>query len=192
MTTSAQQDMNKLDGHSDNEPCVFVTTYSLYNEGIQFKNAFTGFWITCEAYEANSDIIEASFDEQDPDQAGDHEYMFTDFENFPDSLYSESGMNFETIATWYDMDDDDKAKVDAYTSLISNDLAEAMEKIEDMYMFDGTEADYAQETTEDCSEIPDFLQGYIDWEAMGRDMACDGNMHKVDANTLLITLLITR
>ncbi len=31
-------------------------------------------------------------------------------------------------------------------------------------------ADYAQELTEECSEIPEHLAPYIDWERMARDM----------------------
>ena len=30
---------------------------------------------------------------------------------------------------------------------------------------------YAEEITTDCYKIPDYLQFYIDWEKMGRDMA---------------------
>lgn len=185
---SIENDMAAIMGHTDyDEPQIFVTTYSLYNAGAQFKNGFTGFWITVENYEDNSGLINDSFNIQDPDQEDDHEYMITDYENFPEDLYSESGIDCEKIATWYALDDQDKEKVEAYTDLVSNDLSEAIDKLEEMYIFDGDRGDYAQEMTESCDNVPDWLVGYVDWDSMGRDMACDGTMHEISHDKYLIT-----
>jgi len=41
-------------------------------------------------------------------------------------------------------------------------------------------ADYAQELTEDTTEIPDSLRNYIDYEAMGRDMEMSGDIFTVE------------
>lgn len=189
--TSEQQDtqqaMEPIMGHTQyDEPQIFVTTYSLYNGGLQFKNDFTGFWITVAEYADNSRLINDSFNIQDPDQEDDHEYMITDYGNFPSELYSESGIDCDKINEWYNLDDDDKEKIKAYTDLVSDDLSEAIEKKDEMYIFEGDRGDYAKETCEDCGDVPEWLSGYVDWDSMGRDMACDGNIHEIGTNELLI------
>lgn len=53
----------------------------------------------------------------------------------------------------------------------NDDIDQATTDLEDNYHGEyESMADYAQQLTEDCSEIPSYLQGYIDWERMGRDM----------------------
>ena len=41
-------------------------------------------------------------------------------------------------------------------------------------------ADYAQELTEDTSEIPEHLVFYIDYEKMGRDMELSGDIYTIE------------
>ncbi len=41
-------------------------------------------------------------------------------------------------------------------------------------------ADYVQELTEETTEIPQQLQSYIDYEAMGRDMEINGDVFTVE------------
>lgn len=52
------------------------------------------------------------------------------------------------------------------------DLRDAREAMEERYRGQYTSlADFAQELTEETTEIPEAFQYYIDWEAMGRDLA---------------------
>ena len=41
-------------------------------------------------------------------------------------------------------------------------------------------ADYVQEITEETTEIPDHLRGYIDYESMARDMELNGDIFTVE------------
>ena len=41
-------------------------------------------------------------------------------------------------------------------------------------------ADFAQDMTEQGTAIPDNLQYYIDWEAMGRDMELSGDVFTIE------------
>ena len=41
-------------------------------------------------------------------------------------------------------------------------------------------ADYAQELTEQCGEVPEHLAPYIDYEAMGRDMELNGDLLAIE------------
>ncbi len=42
-------------------------------------------------------------------------------------------------------------------------------------------ADYAEELTEDTSQIPESLAYYIDYERMGRDMELNGDVYTIEA-----------
>jgi len=41
-------------------------------------------------------------------------------------------------------------------------------------------ADYAQDLTEQTSEIPKHLEFYIDYERMGRDMELNGDIYTIE------------
>lgn len=41
-------------------------------------------------------------------------------------------------------------------------------------------ADYAQEVTEETTEIPDHLQYYVDYVSMARDMELNGNIFTIE------------
>lgn len=50
-------------------------------------------------------------------------------------------------------------------------LEDAKQALDDSYRgVYSSVADYARELTEQCTNIPENLQLYIDWEAMGRDI----------------------
>jgi len=42
-------------------------------------------------------------------------------------------------------------------------------------------ADYAQELTEETTQIPENLSYYIDYERMGRDMELNGDVFTIEA-----------
>ena len=115
--STIQAQMNELIGNDATEPCVFVTTYSLYNNGDQFKNNYTGFWITVQELQDNEELIESSFDIQDPTQAQSHEYMYTDYDCFPESMYSESHIDIDAILDWNDYSDDNKELAELYCEI---------------------------------------------------------------------------
>jgi hypothetical protein len=151
---------------------IFVTTYGLYNAGFQFANAKTGYWVDCSDYDAEAVFAAMLEQEQqliDEDQT-DVEIMFTDYEGFPSDLYSESGIDFDLIEQYEALTDNQQELLEAINDHVISDFKEALEKIENFHLFDGTRADYAQEKTEECHDIPDYLSGYIDYDSMGRDM----------------------
>ena len=164
---------------------VFITTYSLYSQGRQFESDQTGFWLNCADYDL--DELTDNFNLVDPVCNNDHEFMFTDFEGFPDSLYSESGIDFETIVKWEYLESEQQIIVEV---LLDNnyvsDISEAIEKCEECYIFEGDLADYAQEITESCYDIPGYLVNYINYEKMGNEMLYDGNIIDINNNQLLI------
>ena len=62
-------------------------------------------------------------------------------------------------------------------------IEEARKAIEDNYSgCYKSLADYAQELTEETSEIPEHLELYIDYERMGRDMELSGDIYAIETS----------
>lgn len=167
---------------------IFVTTYSIYNQGRQFESNKTGFWLDCANYDEGA--LMENFNAVDPGCANNHELMFTDFEGFPKALYSESGIDFDMIAEWEALSDEQQEIVELLVDNgIVSDFSEAISSADDCYIFEGSLGDYAYELSSGCDNIPDHLKNYIDWDAMGRDMCYDGNIIEIGYNRLLIANL---
>jgi antirestriction protein len=149
---------------------VYVGTYGKYNNGsiagkwLYFKNFDTAadFWKACKALHK---------DEADP------EYMFQDYEGFPASWYSESGMDIDKLITYAHMDEDDQEMVDEYLEATGDDRD--LEDMRDRYITTLTEfnreREYGYFVAEDMAgiEIPENIAPYFDYEAYGRDMLMD-------------------
>lgn len=145
-------------------PSIYVGTYAKYNDG-----SIAGKWLNLEDYADADEFIQACkelhADEQDP------EFMFQDYEGFPECFYSES-MNSSEIEKLYEfinMDEDDRKLIEMYAeatgySIDDIDLSRAQDA------FHGTadsEAEFANRMAEECGDIPKDLSSWIviDWEA---------------------------
>ena len=63
----------------------------------------------------------------------------------------------------------------------SGDIDEAKKAMEDNYCgCHSSLADYAEELTEQTTEIPQHLAFYIDYERMGRDMELSGDIYTIE------------
>jgi len=66
-------------------------------------------------------------------------------------------------------------------SHFGDDLEYAETALSDAYIGQYTSlADYAQSLTEECSEVPEHLAYYIDYESMGRDMDMSGDIFSIE------------
>jgi len=137
---------------------VYVGTYAKYNNG-----SLQGAWIDLEDFTDKDAFLQACAelhaDESDP------EFMFQDHEGIPSGMISESSIS-DDVWEWLEMDDDDRELLALYRAEIDSDgtLEQAQEA------FAGTadsEAAFAEQTAEDCGEIPKDLPSWIviDWEA---------------------------
>ena len=63
------------------------------------------------------------------------------------------------------------------------DIDEAERMMEECYQGEwDSVADYAENLTRDSHEIPDFLEYYIDWDRMARDMELGGDVFTVESS----------
>ena len=147
-----------------NTPKVYVGTYAKYNNG-----SIEGEWVDLSDF-TNADEFLAycaklHMDEEDP------EFMFQDYEGFPDVFYSESMGEDELnkLFEFLNLDEDDKQLIEMYAeatgySIDDIDLSDAQD------CFHGTadsEAEFAERMAEECGEIPKNFPSWIviDWEA---------------------------
>lgn len=148
-------------------PAIYVGTYSKYNNG-----SIAGKWLDLTNYATKEEFYEAC-KELHKDEA-DPEFMFQDFENFPEELYSESGMD-ERIIEFANMDEHEREIVMEYADACGS-LPDDLSDCYDAYFTELSSHNHEQELGEYIVEeglfgvaIPDELANYIDYEAIGRD-----------------------
>ena len=108
------------------------------------------------------------------------EYAIHDYEGFEGVSLSE----YEGLESVHDkaLFIDEHGKLGAgVLSHFGDDLEDAEKALEDHYYgeFESV-ADYAQDLTEQTSEIPQHLIYYIDYEKMGRDMELSGDIYTIE------------
>lgn len=143
---------------------IYVACLAAYNNGI-----LHGCWINADQdvdgiWSGINAMLKASPIE------GAEEYAIHDYEGFegaPVSEYS-SIESVAELAAFIAEHGEVGGKLVEYFG----DLDAAREAIEDHYAGEYKSlADFAQELTEQSTEIPVSLQSYIDWERMARDLA---------------------
>jgi len=113
------------------------------------------------------------------------EYAIHDYEGFAPFDVSEHS-SIEEVVRMAEIvtglaNDDDKHAV-SFLAGLYDDLETIQDKIEDVEIFHGSRADYAQEITESCYDVPDYLIYYVNYDAMGRDMEINGEIIEVEHN----------
>ena len=146
---------------------IYVSTYAKYNQG-----NLTGQWIDLENYTDLDSFIEACrelhADESDP------EFMFQDFEGFPEAFYSESSLD-NRVFEYVNLDEHDRDMWEAYLEGVDStaDFDVARDRFYGCFESDTDLAYEYIESTGLLSDSPENLQQYFDYEAFGRDLAYD-------------------
>lgn len=121
-----QYEMTSLDGAG-----VYCGTYKKYNDG-----SLCGMWIDLEAFSDAEDFFEvcrALHDDED-----DPEFMFQDYQGFPEEFYHESmsADDVQKIIDYLQLNDDDRDLLDAYCECFGGhvtDFNELLDKAHDRY-----------------------------------------------------------
>ena len=64
----------------------------------------------------------------------------------------------------------------------SLDLSEALEKVEEVCIFEGTKEDYAEELVNGCYDLEGFAKQYFDYEKFANDLDCGGDITEIEHN----------
>lgn len=149
--------------NQEGEIRIYVACLAAYNNGI-----LHGCWIDAkqEPDEIRSGItamLKAS------PIAGAEEYAIHDYEGFEGASLSEY-QGIDSVAELAAFIAEHGAMGGKLVEYFGS-LDDAREAIEDRYAGEyQSVADFAQELTEQCTQIPENLRYYIDWDSMARDL----------------------
>lgn len=146
-------------------PSIYVGTYGKYNSG-----SIAGAWLDMDKFSDAEDFYNACHKlhkgEHDP------EFMFQDYEGFPEGMISESHLS-DKFWEWNALEDHQKDMIEAFHSVASEPDAD-IQRIEDCYCGEHDSfADYVYESFTSCNDIPDHLVNFIDWESVEREWSFD-------------------
>lgn len=158
--------------YSDN-PKLYCGTYGKYNNG-----SIKGKWMDMTEYETAEDFFKACAelhsDEDDP------EFMFQDFECFPENLYSESmsTKDVEPILAYAKLDAEQRELVADFTEATGSGIdSYDIEQIEGALVFtadpdswDSIEEQYGYEYADSCMDIPEHVRPYFNFKSYGEDL----------------------
>ena len=144
---------------------IYVGTYAKYNNG-----SINGAWLILTDYKDSADFYKACKelhnDEPDP------EFMFQDFEGFPEKLYSESGGIDEIYEYLNFIDGKNENAVCAFLTVY--DIKE-LKNFEENYNGEWeSEIDFAYHCIESEYNLEGTLSNYFDYEKYARDLFSDG------------------
>lgn len=153
--------------HLWDQPAIYCGTYAKYNAGSLF-----GAWLDLRAFDSYEEFMEVCSqlhaDEEDP------EFMFQDYQEFPDEWYSESGIDeevFNKIIRYCALDEHMRRVFQAYWEATGmDDFEECEQAYEGEY---DSEEDYAEFIIDECYDLEKTmgsLAGYFDYKAFARDL----------------------
>jgi len=147
---------------------VYLACLAAYNNG-----HLHGRWIDAAKGEAH--IIEqtrAMLKASPMEEA--EEWAIHDYEGFEGASLSEYA-SFETVAALAEFIEEHAALGGELVSYYGDNLEDAQTRMAEYVGEYESLEDYARQYTEDCgTQIPDSLENYIDYAAMGRDMDING------------------
>ena len=150
-------------------PRIYVACLAAYNSG-----CLHGRWIDATTPDEIMDEVRVMLaDSPEPDA---EEWAIHDYEGFEGASLSEYA-SFETVCELADFIEEHGELGAKLMSHFGDDLAEARAAFEDYAGEYRSSADFAEELTRDTgTEIPPSLDYYIDWQALARDMALNGEI----------------
>ncbi len=95
------------------------------------------------------------------------------------------------IAFWFEeLDDLDQTEATQMIVLldIGYSLQDALERYEEVCLFDGSAADYAYDLINETCEVPENLSYYIDYDAIARDMELGGEITEINRELIVTNL----
>ena len=154
---------------------IYVACLAAYNNG-----HLHGRWIDATLDEAHileqtRAMLKASPIEEDAE-----EWAIHDYEGFEGASLSEYA-SFESVAALAEFIEEHGKIGGELVSYYGGNLEDAKTRLGEYYGEYESLEDYARQYTEDCgTQIPEQLQNYIDYAAMGRDMEINGGFITIE------------
>ena len=148
---------------------IYVACLAAYNNG-----CLHGRWIDATTPDEIMDAVRAMLAASP--EPGAEEWAIHDYEGFEGARLSEYA-SFETVCALADFIEEHGELGGKLLEHFGDDLAEARAAFEDYAGEFHSAADFVEELHDDTgTQIPESLRYYIDWEALARDMALNGEI----------------
>lgn len=165
------------------EAKVYVGTYAKYNDG-----SIKGAWLNIADYYDKDEFLEACKELHEDESDNSRELMFQDWENIPDGYIGESWISdklFEAVRATENLDADELEAFYAYLENFGGSIDEnAVDDFRERYYGDYSDhmrplVAFAEDNALtylglECSEDIDKFAGFLDYEAIARDMQLSG------------------
>lgn len=135
------------------------------------------------------DEFEAGMEKLNQKGCEEVEIQFIDGDDYLADLANTAHIGQGDINTWFeDLEYLDESETIQLIFLLGlgYSLNDAMERCEDVCLFNGSAKDYAYDLINETTEIPDNLRCYIDYDAIARDMKFNGEIFEIN-HDLIIT-----
>lgn len=152
----------------------YAQPYSLDHTGFYFSSS--------EEYDAGIQALQKK-------GCDEVEIQFIDGEDHLADIAKAAGLYQNQIKLWfYALENIDEHEGQQLLFLLEcgYSLDDALERYEDVQLYAGTKTDYAYELMDETSDIPESLRGYIDYDAIARDMELNGEITEIH-HELLVT-----
>ena len=153
----------------------YAQPYSIEHEGFYFDSL---------------DKFEAGMEKLNDKGCEEVEIQFIDGEDYLVSLADAVNIDQGSVDIWFEaLEDLDAPEAGKIIFLINNlgyCLSDALDRHEDVCLFNGSARDYAYDLVNDTTEIPEHLRYYIDYDAIARDMKINGDIIEL-SHDLIVT-----
>lgn len=163
---------------------LHATPYGIY-EG------FSGFYFeSLEDYEAKYDAAEEKYG------CKEYEIQFIEGGDNTLKLFDAMKVNQGNLDDYFEycdkLDDINMIAMDYLTGCSGYSFTDALDKQDDVQIFEGTAVEYAAELMEDCyfsSDTPAIFRNYFDYDSFARDLEIEGNIYclRIDGQDYVIT-----
>lgn len=160
---------------------LYANPYNIDATGFYFESA--------EEFQDKADKLRDRFG----DEVEEFELEYIDGDD--GQLFRACGVNQCNLAVWFDdvesLDDWKKAALFYLTDCNGYKLTDALDKVDDVNMYEGDLIDAATELFDECylSDVPEAVRNYIDYSAFARDCQLSGDMYefRLDGTTWTVT-----
>ena len=153
---------------------LYAQPYNMDAQGFYFHSF--------EQYETKSENLRDRFG----NVVEEFEIQFIDGDDA--ELFEACGINQSNLVTWFDdiEDKDENEKIALYflTGELGYTLDQAMDKVEDVIIYEGDAKEAAEELFDECyaHTIPENLRWYFDMDKFARDLEIGGDFNEFNFN----------
>lgn len=161
------KNINKMSNTNSATPKVYVSTHKTYNSG-----SLNGLWIDLDDFDTKEDFYEHLSKLNCKIWKEDYpEYMFQDYENYPEEYYSESGMEEDVFRFIQEVNDEEK---DMFIAFLDNwsfsDFDECFEQFTERKTGYDNWEDFAYEDAELMYDEKFVNSGYFNFDRYESDL----------------------